>query len=81
VSEATSLEQKDSEFLVRMVSICQYIVCSSLPIEEVTRRLNQEHPTGLSHSWELSDEYPDGSPNPSPCNENPKTHKHYLFEC
>lgn len=58
-------------------------VCSSLSVEETTRRLNWEYPTGISSRWQLSKDatFRTGQPNPCPCNEHPDTHKHYLFNC
>lgn len=57
-------------------------VCSDLPIEEVTERLNLEHPTGIDSRWALSEDktFSGGEPMPCPCNEDP-SRTHYLFNC
>ena len=72
-----------SEFTAYAIGFVSASVCSSLPIEETTERLNAEHPTGISSRWQLSDEptFSGGEPNPCACNRWPDTHKHYLFEC
>ncbi len=58
-------------------------VCSALSIKETTRRLNAEHPTGITSDWHPSEDthFRTGQPNPCPCERNPETHKHYLFNC
>lgn len=59
-------------------------VCSVFSKEETTRLLNQEMPTGLDHGWEPDPRGTFGdnvTPNPSPCNQYPDTHTHYLFTC
>ncbi|KKM70805.1 hypothetical protein LCGC14_1437000 [marine sediment metagenome] len=56
-------------------------VCSSLPQEEVERRVGGIF-CGTSGGWKLSDKpFNDETPNPCPCSEAPETHKHYLFSC
>ncbi len=56
-------------------------VCSNLGLEETTKRLNQEHPTGISHGWEFSkNKFRDGSDNPHIC-ERDTDCRHYLFNC
>ena len=58
-------------------------VCTSLSLAEATRRLNQERPTGIESQWRKSKDktFRTGQPNPCPCENNPSTHKHYLFNC
>ena len=75
--------QNPPDFCAYAIGICAASVCSSLPIDQVTERLNQEYPTGLDNRWEPSADqrFKGGQPNPCPCNENPSTHKHYLFNC
>ena len=70
------------DFQAYAVGICNASVCSNLTLEETTRQLNREHPTGIG-KWELSQEptFAAGEPQPCPCNLHPETHKHYLFEC
>jgi hypothetical protein len=74
----------ESDFCAYTVGVAYASVCTSLPIEEATRRLNAEHPTGIDHGWSLSDDatFADGiHPNPCPCHLKPDTHTHYLFSC
>ena len=57
-------------------------VCSNLGLDETLRRVNIEHPTGISSKWRLSSEgFRTGEPNPCACDTDPETHKHYLFSC
>lgn len=58
-------------------------VCTSLPLNETTVRLNEEYPTGIDSPWRKSKDetFASGQPNPTPCENNPKTHRHYLFNC
>ena len=58
-------------------------VCSSLSSEETKLKLNVENPTGLKQGWDFSKDktFKSGQSNPCPCEDNPKTHKHYLFNC
>ena len=68
-------------FRAYSVGLCYASVCTSLSLPETTKRLNLEHPTGIS-PWEKADEkFRTGESNPCQCNENPQTHKHYLFVC
>jgi len=72
------------DFEIYKIGLCCASVCSTLSLEETTERLNVEHPTGITSRWEPSKDatFADGkSPNPCPCNQNPTTHKHYLFNC
>jgi len=71
-------------FEVYSLGLCYMSVCSSLQPNEIVRRANQEHPTGISSDWEISENktFADGTtPMPCPCENNPETHKHYLLEC
>lgn len=58
-------------------------ICTSLPIEEAMKRMNEENPAGTQHGWMLSEDktFRGGQPNPCPCDQNPETHKHYLLNC
>lgn len=70
------------EFTIYSNGICFCSVCSSLSPEETEMRINRENPSGTLGGWLLTeDDFMDGDPNPVPCNENPETHKHYLFAC
>ncbi|KKK94562.1 hypothetical protein LCGC14_2681600 [marine sediment metagenome] len=68
-------------FVAYSVGLCCASICTSLPLDETTKRLNSECPTGVG-PWEKANEgFRTGETNPCPCNENPETHKHYLFIC
>jgi hypothetical protein len=70
------------DFDIYSWGLCYASVCSSLPIEEITERVNRELPTGIKNKWKLHDEpFKTGEANPHPCEANPETHKHYLFSC
>lgn len=70
------------EFYIYKVGLCYASVCSSLPIEEVKRRMaNDTFPTGVGPWTYTGEAFCTGEPNPCPCNEYPDTHKHYLFSC
>ena len=71
------------EFAVMQMHLLWAVVCTSLTdIEEITRRLNDDHLCGTENGWVFAG--PDGvadSPNPCPCDRWPSTHKHYAFKC
>ena len=68
-------------FVIYSTGLVHSSVCSSLTQEEVERRMSREF-TGITSHWRLSpDNFSTGESNPCPCNENPKTHNHYLFSC
>lgn len=71
-----------SEFEAYNVGIVNASVCTSLPLKEATKRLNEEHPTGISSQWSKSESktFSGGEPNPCKCKDNPKN-KHWLFSC
>ena len=70
-----------TEFTIYANGLCYSSVCSSLPQEEVKRRMAEEL-TGVTHPWTLSHKpFRTGETNPCPGDMNPRTHKHYLFEC
>lgn len=52
-------------------------VCTSLSDEDATARANLM-PSGTSFGWVLSDR-PEVAP--VPCNDQPETHRHLIFEC
>lgn len=57
-------------------------VCTDLPLDEATQRLNAEHPTGIRSQWEPSTDetFANGVPQPCPCESVPGR-THYLFNC
>jgi hypothetical protein len=57
-------------------------VCTDLSDEKATQRLNLELPTGISSQWRISPEdFLDGTPNGSPCNQQWEGRRHVLFHC
>jgi hypothetical protein len=76
------MEAKDFEPYV--IGVMYASICTSLPIEEAVKRMNEEHPAGtLMNSWELCRDktFRTGQPNPCQCPDHPETHKHYLLNC
>lgn len=71
------------KFEVYSIGMVYASVCTSLSDKEATKRLNAEHPTGISSQWAVSKSatFRDGRPNPCPCEQHPETHRHILFEC
>jgi hypothetical protein len=76
-------EKEMKDFEAYSIGICNASVCSSLTLEEITKRLNERYPTGIASQWTLSEDkqFHSGQPHPCPCEENPETHMHYLFHC
>lgn len=69
------------DFTAYSVGLCYASVCTSLSDDETTARLNAERPTGIG-PWRIADEaFANGDPNPRPCDQNPGTHRHVLFNC
>ena len=67
------------EFVVYIEGLCFASVCSSLSQQEVEAKMKM-HLCGTSTGWILDSEpFNNGMPNPSPCDQQPETHKHYLF--
>lgn len=76
-------DKKPAEFMPYSVGVVAASVCTSLPIDEVTRRLNQLHPTGVAPWHRSKDKFFAGgqTPNGGACPDYPETHKHFLFNC
>lgn len=58
-------------------------VCApkSMQREVVEARVNEQHPTGLDHGWQVSnDEFRDGAANPHTCEDDPDR-QHWLMVC
>ncbi len=72
-------QKVDGDFYILNVGLIGAVICTSLPIEEATSRLNSQSPTGISSGWRLSDEE-DESPNHAPCPDN-ANNTHYAFNC
>lgn len=69
--------------VVYSLGIVAASVCTDEEPEEMLATVNAEYPTGISSEWQISDDpkFRGGESNPCPCEQNPKTHKHYLLEC
>ena len=79
--EAAITADEDDDFTVYAEGLLYASVCSSLGKEETVARMARR-PSGVG-GWMLSDdeEFPQGQPNPCPCDQRPGTHQHYLFGC
>lgn len=76
------MSKEVKEFHVAEVGIVRAIVCTSLSDDEATKRLNEEHPTGISSRWEIDPiVLDDGTQTPCKCLDNPDTHRHIIFSC
>lgn len=80
-AEAALPGQKTPEFTRYAEGLFYASACTSLSDEEATVRMN-EMPTGTRGGWAISADktFTDGSPHPNPCDDNPGTHRHILFE-
>ena len=81
--EGVVLQAVSDAFTILSIGVVYASVCTSLTVEEATEALNRAAPTGISSAWALSDDktFANGTPMPCPCEPNPATHKHYLFNC
>lgn len=72
----------EPEFYVYREGLVAASVCSSLPADEVARRMS-EYPCGTNLTWvpDPSPTFVSGQPNPCTCDVAPETHTHYLFCC
>lgn len=69
-------------FTAYAVGLCYASACTSLTDTKATVRMNTEHPTGISTTWQIADEpFQNGDPNGRPCDQQPGTHRHILFTC
>lgn len=72
-----------NEFEAYGMGIVHASVCTSLSVEEATKRLNEQYPTGIQSQWELSknEHFSCGEhKNGCDCPDHPDN-KHYLFSC
>ena len=73
--------EEGEDFVVYGEGLIYASVCSSLAQDEVVARMHRRL-CGTHAGWGLSDKaFKTGEPNPCPCDNQPETHKHYLFEC
>jgi len=57
-------------------------VCTDEEPGAMLEQVNMLSPAGTAHGWKIAEEpFKSGEPNPSPCNDKPETHKHYLLDC
>ena len=70
------------EFEVYSIGICNASVCTSLPINEATERLNAAYPTGIASQWKPSTDkyFRSGECIGHQCPDH-KNNKHFLFHC
>jgi len=72
-----------NDFVAYSVGAVAASVCTSLSVEDATVRLNEQHPTGISSKWSLSEDkyFADKiHENGCQCPDYPEN-KHYLFTC
>jgi hypothetical protein len=70
-----------SELIVYSEGLCFASVCTSLDDGELDRRMSAR-PATATHGWVRSTDpyFAGGQPNPCPCELQPETHRHVLFE-
>ena len=73
--EAGLADQERDDFQRLQEMLLSVQVCTSLPDEEATARMNLT-PSGTSGGWQLSEEL-----KPVPCAAHPDTHRHLIFDC
>ena len=77
-------KETNEELIVYGNGLVECSVCTNVTDEKrIVELVNMKNPTGLSHGWIISKDpkFLSGESNPCPCNQNPKTHKHYLMMC
>jgi len=74
---------KTVDFVAYDIGTLYASVCSSLTPEETAERMNLANPNGQLPPWRIATEVASrgGRPNPYPCPQDPRTHKHYLMIC
>ncbi len=82
IVEAAVRNAESDDFVIYASGIVYSSVCSSLGLEATLARM-QTIPTGLRSPWALSEDkaFRTGEPNPCPCENQPNTRMHYLFNC
>lgn len=66
------------DFTITRVGLVQMQICTCLSVKKAIKEANVQNPTGLSHGWSLTN---DATLAPIPCDDAPKTHKHYILVC
>jgi hypothetical protein len=79
---ASTATEPETDFYVLAWGLVAATVCTSLPIEDATKRLNLELPTGISSRWAPAPDktFHTGEPNPHQCAQY-AAHQHVLFQC
>lgn len=69
-------------FQALTVGVCAAAACTDMSDKEAVRRMNHDHPTGISSRWAISSSktFSGGQPHPTPC-EQVRGRRHLLFEC
>lgn len=75
--------RKDIEIYGVGLAYCSICTPKNTTKEEIIKQVNLEVPTGIgSICWQIHDgPFKTGESNPTPCNDNPDTHLHYLLSC
>jgi len=64
------------DFEILHIGLCDTVICTRLPIEEASARLNRESPSGASHPWAFDGK----APNQNPCPDG-QGKTHYRLFC
>jgi len=80
--EAAITAEEGDDFTVYREGLLNASVCSSLGLEATVERMARRI-SGTTVGWILSEDenFATGQSNPCPCEQQPKTHQHYLFNC
>jgi hypothetical protein len=74
-----------SEVVVYSRGLFNCSVCApkEMDVNDVTNAVNVQYPAGTTNGWVLSEDktFKQGGPMPGPCDQNPETRIHYLFNC
>lgn len=64
------------------LTACSVCAPAEMPVEEVTKLVNKQEPTGIDSPWQPdpAPAFRTGQSNPSPC-ERDSGRLHYLFNC
>ena len=51
VSKGSTKAKPSVDFEILHIGICDAVICTRLPIEEATAKLNRESPSGIKSKW------------------------------
>lgn len=75
------LMNSDYDLTIYSAGLLYCSVCTDAPVTEMINTVNEHNPSGTADGWRVSsDNFEDGSINPSACDKKPK-HYHYLLSC